>query len=304
MLEDARFTLARRRFLELSGKSLALTAVAGKLAACGGGGGGGKSHHDNRQEQVGGTEQSLLPAVSAEFHFLSRTSYGVKPDQLALINSIGIDAYLEQQLNYTAFNTLTLSSYIATHFPTSVASPETLLASFPDNAGTVVQQMASATQYRQYFSPCQLYEVMVEFWSNHFNIQLANGLGPTLKPQDDKNIIRENALGKFRHLLNAVARSPAMLFYLDNYLNVAGGPNENYARELMELHTLGVDGGYTEADVKEVARCFTGWTIYFPGQGGTYGTFRYDSTVHDDGSKQVLGLSVDAGGGQTDGSKE
>ena len=135
--------------------------------------------------------------------------------------------------------------------------------------------MTGATQYRQIFSRRQLYEVMVEFWSDHFNIHLLNGLGPTLKPADDIQVIRAHALGNFGDLLRASAHSPSMLFYLDNYLNQASAPNENYARELMELHTLGVDGGYTEADVKEVARCFTGWTIRFPGDSsGPYGTLR------------------------------
>ncbi len=94
----------------------------------------------------------------------------------------------------------------------------------------------------------------------------------------------------------------AMLFYLDNFLNVASAsaPNENYARELMELHTLGVDGGYTEDDVKQVARCFTGWTFIFP-PSVSYGTFFYNDAEHDDMAKVVLGNTISAGGGQTDG---
>jgi uncharacterized protein (DUF1800 family) len=152
------------------------------------------------------------------------------------------------------------------------------------------------------FSRRQLYEVMVEFWSDHFNIHLLNGLGPTLKPEDDIQVIRAHALGNFRDLLHASAKSPAMLFYLDNFFNQASAPNENYARELMELHTLGVDGGYTETDVKEVARCFTGWSIRFPGDpDGDYGTFVYLDSVHDDGAKLVLQNTIAAGGGQSDG---
>ena len=141
---------------------------------------------------------------------------------------------------------------------------------------------------------------MVEFWSDHFNIHLVNGLGPTLKPADDLQVIRSHALGNFRDLLHASAKSPSMLFYLDNFLNVASAPNENYARELMELHTLGVDGGYTETDVKEVARCFTGWTFVFP-PNVDYGTFIFDLNAHDAAAKAVLQNIISAGGGQTDG---
>ena len=92
-----------------------------------------------------------------------------------------------------------------------------------------------------------------------------------------------------------------MLFYLDNFFNVASAPNENYARELMELHTLGVDGGYTEQDVKEVARCFTGWTIRFPGDpSGDFGTYKFEPTVHDTGPKVVLGYPIAGAGGEND----
>jgi uncharacterized protein (DUF1800 family) len=156
--------------------------------------------------------------------------------------------------------------------------------------------LRAATVYRAFFSPRQLYEVMVEFWSNHFSIHLVNGIIPTLKPFDDHAVIRPNAMRSFRELLQASAKSPAMLYYLDNFLNFAGAPQENYARELLELHTLGVDGGYTENDVKEVARCFTGWSI-----DRDTGEFRYIGALHDDGSKTVLGNFIPAGGGLSDG---
>ena len=138
--------------------------------------------------------------------------------------------------------------------------------------------------------------MLVDFWSEHFNIHLLYGFGPVLKPDDDRNVIRAHALGNFRDLLGASASSPSMLFYQDNFLNVAGAPNENYARELMELHTLGVDGGYNEDDVKEVARCFTGWSISFAD-----GSFDYKAADHDTGGKLVLGNSIASGGQQIDG---
>ena len=114
-------------------------------------------------------------------------------------------------------------------------------------------ELGMATVGRALLSKRQLYEAMVEFWSDHFHIYIRkNQFTPPLKLIDDREVIRPNALGTFRDLLYASARSPAMLVYLDNVRNVKDAPNENYARELMELHTLGVDGGYTQQDVEEL----------------------------------------------------
>jgi uncharacterized protein (DUF1800 family) len=144
---------------------------------------------------------------------------------------------------------------------------------------------------------------MVEFWTNHFNVYILDGNARYYKTVDDREVIRRHAMGKFGDLLRASARSPAMLFYLDNFLNVASGPQENYARELLELHTLGVDGGYTEDDVKAVARAFTGWTFtaYRPQNGQTDVVFNFNRAVHDVGAKRVLGVDLPAGRGIEDG---
>ena len=115
----------------------------------------------------------------------------------------------------------------------------------------LLEEMTRAPLLRAALSKRQLYEVMVEFWSNHFSIQLINGFEPVLKPEDDARVIRPHALGNFRDLLFASAKSGAMIYYLDNFLNTAEAPNENYARELLELHTMGVDGGYSEQDIQE-----------------------------------------------------
>ena len=169
--------------------------------------------------------------------------------------------------------------------------------------------------YRAILSNRQLQEEMVDFWYNHFNVYLDKGNDRFMVPSYEREAIRPHVFGHFRELLEATATSPAMLFYLDNWQSVAPdvgrrqarangrparGLNENYGRELMELHTLGVDGGYTQKDVTEVARCFTGWTIKNP-QGGS--TFNYNDRVHDKGEKIVLGVTIPAGGGRDDGEK-
>ena len=165
---------------------------------------------------------------------------------------------------------------------------------------------------RAILSNRQLQEELVDFWYNHFNVFLDKGSDRFLVPSYEREAIRPRVLAHFRDLLEATALSPAMLFYLDNWESVAPesqraakgkqvrGLNENYARELMELHTLGVDGGYTQKDVTEVARCFTGWTIRAPREGGG---FFFNEKVHDKGKKVVLGVTIPAGGGKEDGEK-
>lgn len=289
----------RREFLQLFGKGLGYGAVAALLPACG----GSSSKSDSEDEShPPPPKKPVIPPASAEYTALKRTSFGPHRDELQSIRTLGINAYLEGQLDYQAIDDSALEAEIAAKFPLTLQTPGQLITGFPDNIYPVATQMIAATQYRQMFSRRQLFELMVEFWSDHFNIHLVNGLGPTLKPFDDQQVIRQHALGNFHDLLHASAKSPAMLFYLDNFFNQASAPNENYARELMELHTLGVDGGYSEADVKEVARCFTGWTLRFPGDpGGNYGEFVFVDAIHDNNAKLVLGQPIAAGGGQSDG---
>ena len=178
----------------------------------------------------------------------------------------------------------------------------------------VAFDLSEGKLYRAILSNRQLEEQLVDFWYNHFNVFLDKGADRYLVPTYEREAIRPHVLGKFRDLLEATAQSPAMLFFLDNWESVgpdtsprrgnaqrpARGLNENYARELMELHTLGVDGGYTQEDVTEVARCFTGWTIRPPRQGGD---FFYNDRMHDKGEKTVLGVTIPAGGGRDDAEK-
>ncbi len=162
---------------------------------------------------------------------------------------------------------------------------------------------------RAIYSNRQLDEVLADFWYNHFNVFLDKGLDRVLVTSYERDAIRPHVLGHFKDMLTATAENPAMLFYLDNWQSVANGVgfgnqkrglNENYARELLELHTLGVDGGYTQKDIIEVARCFTGWTLKQPRQGGG---FDFNMRMHDKGEKLVLGVKIPAGGGKEDGMK-
>ncbi|MGH9480889.1 MAG: DUF1800 domain-containing protein, partial [Terriglobales bacterium] len=158
---------------------------------------------------------------------------------------------------------------------------------------------------RAVYSNRQLEDVLTDFWFNHFNIYIQKGQDHELITSYERDDIRPYVLGKFKDLLSATAESPAMLFYLDNWQSVdpaidKRGINENYGREVMELHTLGVDGGYTQKDVTEVARCFTGWTIREPLR---QAAFFYNDRLHDHGAKVVLGHQIPAGGGMSDGLK-
>src|SRR5713226_3855210 len=185
----------------------------------------------------------------------------------------------------------------------------------PKNPQMVVTELQRAALLRAVYSERQLYELMVGFWENHFSIFANKDDDRYLLTSYDRDTIRPFAMGRFRDLLGATAHSPAMLFYLDNWRSsvarpypatktkpagVDGGLNENYARELMELHTLGVDGGYTQKDVQEVARCFSGWTIQKPNEEGL---FLYRPGLHDNGEKIVLGHKIPAGGGIADGER-
>ncbi len=181
----------------------------------------------------------------------------------------------------------------------------------------MVQGMTNQKLIRAVESPRQLTEVLTDFWFNHFNVDANKGQVKWYLASYERDVIRPHLFGRFRDLLEATAKSPAMQFYLDNMLSVKegfvpkrdkkaknddSGPkrglNENYARELMELHTLGVDGGYTQKDVREVARAFTGWGVEQPKESAH---FVFREPAHDDGEKIILGTRIAAGGGIEDG---
>jgi uncharacterized protein (DUF1800 family) len=178
-------------------------------------------------------------------------------------------------------------------------------------AGVVINELQQAKLLRALYSERQLQEVMTDFWFNHFNIYLNKDADQYLVTAYERDVIRAHALGKFKDLLVATAQSPALLFYLDNWLSMgpkspaavaankgkAGqavpGLNENYGRELMELHTLSVNGGYTQHDVTELARVLTGWTIQPIEQGAA---FQFDAKKHEPGDKVVLGQTIPENG--------
>ncbi len=304
-------------------------------------------------------------------HVLNRIGFGPRPGDVERIHTVGLRQYIDQQLHpervpdpgmaarLARLRTVGLSSRdIAEDYerpmlearrarkqqraaadeaemtPPSQDAPPGL-----PRANIVVVELAEQKLQRAIYSERQLEEVLADFWFNHFNVDARKGPVRFLLTEYEREAIRPHVLGRFRDLLEATARSPAMLFYLDNWMSAdpngphldaprrrgaygeakrprpgaapprAGqrtpqpkrapnGLNENYARELMELHTLGVEGGYTQKDVTEVARAFTGWTIDRPRGGGG---FRFEPRLHDDGAKMVLGHPIKAGGGLRDG---
>jgi uncharacterized protein (DUF1800 family) len=325
------------------------------------------------------------PEDRAIVHVLDRMGFGPRPGDVDRVRAMGLQAYIEQQLRperlsdeamagrLASLPTVTLSSreivrdYLLPvqllrrqqqqqqqrqqQAPQTGASQESGPARTPElveaarNARAVLDDISSQKLLRAIYSERQLDELMVDFWFNHFNVFAAKGATRGYVTEYERDVIRPHVLGRFRDLLEATAKSPAMLFYLDNWQSAAAagvpttasrertaaasrripvrrgqtllpprqpsrpaaptrqaprGINENYARELMELQTLGVDGGYTQKDVQEVARAFTGWTIERPRLGGG---FRFEPRLHDDGEKIVLGHRIKAGGGESDGER-
>jgi uncharacterized protein (DUF1800 family) len=215
------------------------------------------------------------------------------------VKTRGYHYFLEEQLNPDAIDDSALDAILA-QYPSLAMSYGDLYANYTSQGldYVVYYELKFANLLRSIYSNRQLFERMVEFWTDHFNIDHNKDGEPTFKTVDDREVIRRHALGKFPDLLVASANSGAMMVYLDNFLNTKYGANENYAREIMELHSLGVNGGYTETDVKQLARCFTGWGIDYTE--ANYGNFAYYDYLHDKGSKNVLGYFVPNGGGKND----
>ena len=232
---------------------------------------------------------------------MARTSFGINGEEAARALELGYEDYLEYQLDSTSIDDSELESQLSQFSTLNDTARQRLDAIIADDFSSVSDFLA-ATVLRGARSKRQLHERMVEFWSDHFSIYLPSDALLILKPLDDTEVIRPNALGNFPELLSASAHSPAMMVYLDNASSAAGAPNENYARELMELHTVGVDQ-FSEDDVKEVARALTGWSIDFEPDSPEFGRFKFYPQIHDFGEKTVLGRRLSAGNGIADGER-
>ena len=240
--------------------------------------------------------------IDPEFHLLSRAAYGPWLGDLEKVKQMGRKAWIEEQLEPEQIDD-SLCNMRARRF-------ESLFFSTGDayefKKPVLRDELTRHSLLRAIYSHRQLYEVMVEFWTDHLNIDLEKGDCIYLKPSDDRDVIRKHALGNFHEMIRASATSPAMLVYLDGKSNKVrkktdDKPNENYARELMELHTLGVHGGYTQTDVREAARCLSGWTFNVKRTLAMHrGDSYFETDWHDDGAKTVLGQTIAAGGGKKD----
>ncbi len=261
------------------------------------------------------------PVNPKVIHLLNRLSLGIRPGEIEQVQQMGINQYIQQQLNpetiaepailtdrLSKLDTINLSpvELFQRYNPDRKSDP---LSSIPGDKKNQQQQSRQVTNqaiearlWRSIYSQKQLNEVMVDFWYNHFNVHADKGIDRLWVGAYEQQAIRPYAMGKFRDLLGATARHPAMLFYLDNWQNSVPNPkkkgrsqglNENYARELMELHTLGVDGGYKQDDVIALAKILTGWGFKQPGQKIPDGySFQFNSNRHDFSNKIFLGNNI------------
>jgi uncharacterized protein (DUF1800 family) len=257
-------------------------------------------------------------------HLLNRIAFGPRPADIQRIQQLGADKYIEQQLHPDGIEDHATEELLV-GLPSIRMNTSEIMSKYPqpqqvarrlgfkpgdpearrrvqemlrDKGMSPPQQLLQELQAQKIIravnSQRQLQEVMTDFWFNHFNIYWNKNADRWLTTGFEMHTIRPHVFGKFKDLLMATAKSPAMLFYLDNHLSSSiKGINENYGRELMELHTLGVDGGYTQRDVQEVARAFTGWSIDRPQMSGQ---FMFRPRIHVFGEKTVLGHKINAGG--------
>ncbi len=270
---------------------------------------------------MGVSVDSATPASSKIVHVLNRLSLGIRPGDIQKVNEMGIDRYIQQQLNPASIpESAALTKQLA-QLNTLSMSPVALAQQFrprgqlgkaqqtPNRqfAKNTMQQAVEARLLRATKSDRQLQESMVDFWFNHFNVFSGKGLTRIWVGAYEQEAIRPNTMGRFRDLLEATARHPAMLFYLDNWQNTDPkspaargrfqGLNENYARELLELHTLGVEGGYTQQDVIALAKILTGWGFrravqpIAPAANDENG-FYFDAKRHDFSDKIFLGQTI------------
>ena len=293
--------------------------------------------HSQTPAESSGTPLSLK---QRELHVLNRLTFGPRAEDLDHLHKIGIPAFIEEQLHPEKIDDSACDKELTKH-PLVAKTSEELMALYPDpnnptrrpelrgkikdkksadeayrDIDKMRVEVGSAKMIRAVDSRRQLQEIMADFWFNHFNVHFWKNEVPWLIIPYDRDVIRAHTLGKFKDLLLAVAQSPAMLVYLDNASNHAdptgtastpGKPgmriNENYGRELLELHTVGVNGGYTQEDVINAARILTGWGLTGMNYNSAPGPvgFQFKSYQHDNGTKMVMGHSFGTNGGIKEG---
>jgi uncharacterized protein (DUF1800 family) len=231
----------------------------------------------------GGSLPNLV-GTDPVWHLLRRVTFGPTPALVAEVKLIGTTAWLNQQLNPASIDDSVCDVYL-TRYPTLPMTAALIRASTPQFSWDAMNQLVRATLARALWSKRQLLEVMTEFWSNHFNILTPNGDVWDLRTVDDREVIRKNALGSFSDMLLASAQSPAMMRSLSQATSTVDSLNENYGRELLELHTVGIDAGYTHDEVIDSARIMTGYTE------GVHGEFAYRNDWHYVGPVKVLGFT-------------
>lgn len=277
--QDAPAAPSRRRFFAAGAAATASFALASRAEAQPPRGGRGKPL------PPGGAGARDAAAVWGDplLRLVRRVSMGLSPAEVAFARQRGFASYLDFQLRPSSIDDSAIEGTIATRLPLTQMTAAQLRT---QDSNEVMHQLSDATWYRAAFSRAQLRERMVEFWTDHFNISI-DTVG-FLKMVDDREVIRPHALGNFGALLRASAHSGAMLRYLDQNTSRTPSPNQNYAREIMELHTMGADGGYSQTDVSELARILTGWSMT------NDGTFRFNRAFHDRNAKVFLGHTFPA----------
>lgn len=300
--------ISRRELLQMGGAAV----VAGTMPA--------KSGIIQTEQKRTGINAGIPPLPPLEIITLNRIAFGPRPGDLDAFRALGntpaeqFQAYIEQQLNPDTIDDSELEDKLNAAGFINLNKPlQQLWYELVVNGGDrnlAAEEMERATYMRALYSRRQLAEVLADFWHNHFSVY---GFDYAIKPviiHYDRDVIRAHMLGNFRAMLEAVAKSPAMLYFLDNRVNQVAGPNENYARELFELHTLGAENylgvmpqqdvprdedgrpvGYVDNDIYEATRCFTGWRINDSGLDNT-GLFVYYAPWHDRFQKYVLGVYV------------
>jgi uncharacterized protein (DUF1800 family) len=227
---------------------------------------------------------------------MARLGFGPRPESLDEVLGRGLERWVDDQLQPKPDAAVDARTKGLPTLGATIADVATRYLADTRTLAQAYSELRTAHFIRTVHSQNQLEENLTDFWLNHFNVNAGETQVRIGLARYEYDTIRPHVLGKFRDLLGAVASSWSMMYYLDNYLSVFRRINENYARELMELHTLSVDGGYTQADVQEVARAFTGW-----GVNARAGAFAYNDGQHDPGAKTVLGTGLPANQGRKDG---